>query len=263
MDAFKIIPPVKKKVPIVVSVPHCGIALPPEVKPQLKPDMVGFIDDTDWYVDRLYDFTTDLGITMISAVYSRWVIDLNRAPGSEPLYQDGRIITELLPTTDFLGNPLYLHAPPDPKEIARRSRLYYYPYHQALEQLLLDLKEEFGKVILFDAHSIRQHVPTISPKKFPDAILGDNNGKSADTRFVTAALQQLKLGAWQVEHNYLFKGGHITRKFGQPKDDIHAIQLEMTKINYMDSDEKTYHPAKANNTRKILENTFNAIIDLL
>ena len=263
MDAYKIIPPVAKKVPIVVSVPHCGIALPPDIKSQFNPDMIGFIDDTDWFVDRLYDFTPEMGITMISAVYSRWVVDLNRAPGNQPLYRDGRIITDLLPTTDFLGNPLYVHAPPDSTEIARRSELYYAPYHLALEQLLLDLRKEFGKAILFDAHSIRQHVPTISREKFPDVILGDNDGKSADPKFTTAVLKQLKRSSFHVEHNYLFKGGHITRKFSKPQDNIHAHQLEMTKINYMDDSEKAYQPERANETKKILKRTFNAIIDLL
>ena len=263
MDSFEIIPAAKNKVPVVVSVPHCSIVIPEDIKPGFKPEAITFIDDTDWFVDRLYDFAPEMGITMIHAVCSRWVIDLNRAPGNQPLYGDGRIITGLVPTTDFLGNTLYQHSPPDTTEIARRADLYYYPYHRALEKLLLDTREEFGSALLFDAHSVRQYVPTISTERFPDLILGDNDGKSAAAKFSQAALMQLKQSPFSVRHNYLFKGGHITRSLGKPAENIHALQLEMTKINYMDKSEKSYHPESAGNIRKTLKQTFQALINLM
>ena len=92
--------------PILISVPHCGIQFPDEVRNQFNPELIKAPDDTDWFVDHLYDFAPSLGMTMISAVYSRWVIDLNRDPQSKPLYADGRIITELCPTTTFLGESI-------------------------------------------------------------------------------------------------------------------------------------------------------------
>lgn len=263
MDPFKIIPGIKNKVPIVVSVPHCGTIIPADIKPSFRPEALEFVDDTDLFVDKLYDFTPEMGITMIHAIYSRWVIDLNRTPGNQPLYRDGRIITGLVPSTDFLGNPLYQHTEPDTAEVSRRTELYYHPYHRALEKLLSELKEEFGIVLLFEAHSIRQYVPTISEEKFPDLILGDNDGKSAADKFIRTALQQLKQSPFQVEHNYLFKGGHITRYFGKPENNVHALQLEMTKTNYMDKTEKTYYPELANKMRKTLRQTFEALIEVM
>jgi N-formylglutamate deformylase len=78
-----------------VSIPHCGTLFPKEIINDFDPALIKAPDDTDWFVDRLYDFAPSLGITMITAVFSRWVIDLNRHPDSKPLYNDGRIITEL------------------------------------------------------------------------------------------------------------------------------------------------------------------------
>ncbi|MBL7877397.1 MAG: N-formylglutamate amidohydrolase, partial [Cyclobacteriaceae bacterium] len=72
--------------PILISVPHCGTRFPDELKDQYKPALINAPDDTDWFVDILYDFAPALGITMIMANYSRWVIDLNRDPHSKPLY---------------------------------------------------------------------------------------------------------------------------------------------------------------------------------
>ena len=263
MDSFQIIPAAKNKVPVIVSVPHCGTVIPPEIKSSFKPAAIAFMDDTDWFVNRLYDFVPEMGITMIHAIYSRWVIDLNRPPGNQPLYKDGRIITDLVPTTDFLGNDLYQDAPPDEKEITRRTRLYYNPYHKALADLLQGLREEFGSALLFDAHSIRQHVPTISKEKLPDLILGDNEGMSAGNRFTKAALHPLKQSPYGIRHNFLFKGGYITRNFGQPKENIHALQLEMTKINYMNEYETSYHPQRAMKIKETLMQVFKALIDLI
>ena len=109
MDSFRIIKPSAESVPIIVSVPHCGTAFPPELIHQYKPTLSTAPDDTDWFVDKLYDFVPALGITMITAHYSRWVIDLNRDPESKPLYSDGRIITALCPVTNFLGESIYVN----------------------------------------------------------------------------------------------------------------------------------------------------------
>src|SRR5688500_10726528 len=107
MLPFSVISPSAKKIPMLISVPHCGTAFPDELKDQYKAEFIKDPDDTDWFVDKLYDFASDLGMTMISAEYSRWVIDLNRDPESKPLYTDGRIITGLCPTTNFLGENIY------------------------------------------------------------------------------------------------------------------------------------------------------------
>ena len=107
-EPFKIYSPTGPAVPILVSVPHCGVAFPDDIRSQYKASLIDAPDDTDWFVDRLYDFAPSMGMTMITATYSRWVIDLNRDPDSKPLYSDGRIITALCPSTTFLGEPLYI-----------------------------------------------------------------------------------------------------------------------------------------------------------
>src|SRR5436190_5329510 len=100
---FIVAEPTTSAVPILLSIPHCGITFPEELVDQYKKELIPNPDDTDWFVDQLYDFASAMGITTISAVHSRWVIDLNRHPESKPLYTDGRIITGLCPTTNFLG----------------------------------------------------------------------------------------------------------------------------------------------------------------
>ncbi len=261
---FHIIPPKGTPVPIILSVPHCGTEFPSELSDHYIDTKKEAPDDTDWYVHDLYNFASELGITIIHAKYSRWVIDLNRDPESAPLYNDGRIITGLTPNTDFFGEAIYKEGQePDQHEVNRRLNEYYWPYYYKVQELLGERIAEFGKALLWDAHSIRHFVPTIRSEVFPDMILGNNDEKTADPALITAALNGLKAGKYQINHNSPFKGGHITRYFGNPAKKIHALQLEMNKILYMDDTELEFSEDRANEVRAILKPTFEALINTL
>jgi len=262
---FRIIPAKGSEVPIILSVPHCGTAFPAGHVDQYKPNLIATPDDTDWFVDMLYDFVSYMGITMIAAECSRWVIDLNRDPQSKPLYSDGRIITALCPTTTFKGESIYQDERKEVStiEIQQRLEKYYLPYHQKIKELIDGQKAKFGKVLLWDCHSIRQFVPTVHKEKFPDLILGDADGTSASPGLSQSALSTLDHSAYSVNHNYPFKGGYITRYFGKPGEHQHALQLEMTKINYMDDAEKKYNPERAERMRDVLKKVFEKLIDQL
>jgi N-formylglutamate deformylase len=261
-NPYFIIEPEGEKVPLILSVPHSGTEFPAELKSHYRAEMTAQIDDTDWYVHDLYNFAPGLGITVIHAKYSRWVIDLNRDPESKALYDDGRIITGLTPSTDFLGREIYVDKKfiPAPEETERRLANYYRPYYQKIENLLTERIGEFGRVLLWDAHSIRRLVPTIRKEPFPDLILGDNDEQSAAKEIIDIALNGLRAGKYQVNHNAPFKGGHITRYFGKPETRVHALQLEMCKTHYMNDDELTFNEARAGETRKILRPVFENLI---
>jgi len=265
METYRIKRPSTPRVPILVSVPHCGTAFPDEIKNEYDQELMNAPDDTDWFVDRLYSFAPHLGITMITAVLSRWVIDLNRDPGSKPLYTDGRIITALCPATTFLGQPLYKDGRKevDPAEVKRRTELYFEPYHEKIKQLLEEMKSEFGKVLLWDCHSIRQVVPTIQKEKFPDLILGSADGKAADQDLIDVALKSLGSANYSLQHNHPFKGGYITRHYGKPSAKQHALQLEMSKINYMDNGQTQYYPARADKMVELLYKALNDVAETL
>jgi N-formylglutamate deformylase len=265
MHPFQVISPSSGRVPILLSVPHCGIAFPPHLEGEYNQSLIREPDDTDWYVHQLYDFVTTMGITMIHAVFSRWVIDLNRDPQSKPLYTDGRIITALTPTTTFLGEPIYQdhRREVDPEDTKRRLDNYFYPYHNKIQELLDDLKKDFGVALLWDCHSIRQQVPTIHKQKFPDLILGDVDGTSASPGLIETAIKNLESGGYSFSHNYPFKGGYITRHFGMPSENQHALQLEMSKLNYMDDAEKKYDTGRAERMKKLLKKTLGELVEQL
>jgi N-formylglutamate deformylase len=265
MLPFKIQFPTKLETPIILSVPHCGTAFPDELKNEYKPELRNAPDDTDWFVDKLYDFCFEIGITMISATYSRWVIDLNRDPQSKPLYADGRIITALCPTTTFFGNSIYVDErhEVEPEEVRRRVERYYQPYHAKLAELMEEKKKKFGTVLLWDCHSIRQSVPTIHAEKFPDLILGDADGTSASREIIDTALASLNSGKYSVSHNHPFKGGYITRHFGKPSQGVNVLQLEMSKVMYMNDAEEKYDEDRAADMRQMLRKVLRSLMETL
>lgn len=263
MDPFKIIPATAPEVPIIISIPHCGTALPEGLINVYDPERIEDLDDCDWFLQDLNVFAAELGITVIHAVYHRWVIDLNRDPQSAPLYNDGRIITGLTSTTDFFGKPIYKEGmEPDQEEIDRRLETYYWPYYRKVEELLKQRKEQFGEVLLWDAHSIRRLVPTIRQEPFPEMILGNNDEKSCRADLIETALTTLR-SVYEVSHNTPFKGGHITRYFGNPENGVHTLQLERNKNLYMDDTERNYHPERAAKMQEVLKEMFAKLIGQL
>jgi len=262
MEIFKIIEPKTSKVPIIISVPHAGTFIPEDMKSKMNPKLSDKLDDTDWFIDKLYGFATELGITIIKANYSRWVVDLNRNPENQPLYNDGRVITDVVTITDFNGNKIYKdNDVPDSDEVARRVDLYHKPYYEKLDELLKNRKAEFGKVLLFDAHSIRKSVPGIHSEDFPDLILGDNDETSASSELIITTIDSLKSKGYEFSHNHPFKGGYITRSFGKPEENIHALQLEMCKTNYMDASEMSYDDNNAERIQVVLKETLVNLIE--
>jgi len=262
---YQLTTPIVRSVPLLISVPHCGVIFPDSIKGQYKSELIDAPDDTDWFVDELYNFAPELGATMIAANYSRWVVDLNRDPQSKPLYTDGRIITALCPATDFLGNSLYKDERKEVSadDVEQRVEAYYKPYHNEIARQLKLLKSKFGKVLLWDCHSIRQIVRTIQKDKFPDLILGDADETSALADLIDIALRNLKSSTYSVNHNHPFKGGYITRHYGKPKSNQHALQLEMSKVNYMDDSEKKFDKTRADRMREVLKRTLSELVERL
>ncbi|MBQ0942097.1 N-formylglutamate deformylase [Ideonella sp. 4Y16] len=213
--------------PLLVSVPHAGTALPLDQQPRYTERALR-VEDTDWCLDELYAFARDLGASLIVPRHSRYLIDLNRPPTDAPMYP-GANNTELCPTRNFEGLPIYRPGQaPDAAEIARRREQYWRPYHEALTAELARLRTEHGHALLFDGHSIRPELPWLFDGRLPDLNLGTADGQAA-TPALRDALREVLAAqdrfSWVVDGR--FKGGYITRHYGQPAQGVQAVQLEM------------------------------------
>lgn len=233
-DLWRIERPVAAGVPLLVNVPHAGIYLPPQIAQMLTP--VGRqVPDTDWHVDKLYDFAPKMGATLMVATHSRIVVDLNRDPAGDALYP-GLSNTEICPTTTFADEPIYQQSmAPDNVAVAARVKQYWQPYHRQLAVEITRIKAVHGYCILLDAHSIRSEAPRFFAGRLPDLNLGTADDKSCDSLLAESAIRVLSdADRFTSVHNGRFKGGYITRHYGDPASLIHALQLEMAQCCYMD-----------------------------
>jgi N-formylglutamate deformylase len=219
--------------PLLVSLPHVGRAIPPELRDRYVA-RAHAVEDTDWHLDALYGFARELGASVLVPQLSRFVIDLNRPPEDAPMYP-GVNNTELCPTRFFTGDPVYREGQaPDAAEVQRRLAAYWQPYHTALQGELAHLKAEHGHAVLFDGHSIKSELPWLFEGRLPDLNLGTASGQSCAPALRDALAQVL---AAQDEFTHVvdgrFKGGYITRRYGRPAERVHAVQLEMCWRCYM------------------------------
>jgi N-formylglutamate deformylase len=217
-------------VPMLVSMPHIGTEIPFDLRNGYVIRALD-VEDTDWHLARLYDFLPALGVSVLQPRYSRYVIDLNRPPDDTPMYP-GAANTELCPTHFFNGDALYRSgSEPSPQEVQRRRASYWQPYHDALAAELARIKSIHGFALLWDAHSIRSQIPWLFDGRLPDLNIGTASGAAAATAISDAVASQAE-GLTHVV-NGRFKGGYITRHYGQPASQVHAIQLEKCQSLYM------------------------------
>ena len=217
--------------PLLVSMPHTGTHVPDWLAPRLtraaKP-----LPDTDWHLEPLYDFLADCGATVLVATHSRYVVDLNRPPDNTNLYP-GQDTTGIVPLDTFHKEALYL-AGFAPSDAEARSRIdeYWKPYHAKLAEELARLKAQYGYALLWDAHSIFSTLPRFFAGKLPDFNLGTADGRSCRDGLGEKLLARVT--GFSKVLNGRFKGGYITRTYGEPARSVHAVQLELSEAIYMD-----------------------------
>ncbi len=232
--------------PLLISLPHDGSFIPDDIAVRMHP-AARRSPDTDWHVGRLYEpLAQALGASVLKPLASRYVIDLNRPADGHALYP-GQRETGLVSTIGFDGEPLYLDGrEPDSSEVQRRINEFWQPYHQALAKELARLCAKHGRVVLWEGHSIRSQVPMLFEGRLPDFNLGTATGASCDD-----VLQTQLQGCLESQSRYSFavngrfKGGYITRHYGNPDAGVQAVQLELAQLNYMDEASFGYDEGKA------------------
>jgi N-formylglutamate deformylase len=247
--------------PLLVSLPHDGTELPPALAARMR-EGARRVPDTDWHVARLYDFARELGASLLVPRWSRYVVDLNRPPDDASLYP-GQNTTGLCPAVRFSGEPVYLPGQePSREDVLSRVERYWGPYHDALRGELERLRAQHGRVLLWEGHSIRgSGLPFLFEGRLPDLNLGTASGTSC-----AAALQarlERVLGeqrGYDWVANGRFKGGYITRHYGDPARGIDAVQLEISQRNYMDEESFAYDEAKAAKLQLLLRDLLEAAL---
>lgn len=251
------------QLPVLVTIPHSGTLLPSGIEARLTPH-ARTLPDTDWYVEHLYACAHMLGASTLRARYSRYVTDLNRGADNAVLYP-GRPSTGVVPTHAFDGSALYLPGQePTEAEIQERIATYWHPYHTAITDELERLRAQWGWAILWDGHSIRSHIPHLFEGTLPALNFGTNDGASCATSLTDRLVEHVQQqGHYTHVLNGRFKGGYTTRHYGQPQNNIYAIQLELAQSTYLATDDAPWpiNLQTAAHLGQLIENLLKITID--
>jgi N-formylglutamate deformylase len=256
------------RAPLIVSFPHTGTEIPAEYMSRLVSPWLAR-KDTDWWIDKLYDFAAELDATIIHTAISRTIIDVNRDPSGASLYP-GQATTELCPVTTFDGEALYK---PGQKltavDIEERRAKFFEPYHAALADEIARLHAVHGRAVLYDCHSIRSKISRLFDGELPVFNIGTNSGASCAPELASAIETICGASSFSYVTNGRFKGGWITRRYGKPQDAVHAVQMELSCRGYMHENSgpvserdwpAPYDPAYAMPIRTVLSNILNACL---
>ncbi len=241
MDIFTLTAPTVGATPVLVEIPHAGLAVPDGVREQLQVSRRVILRDSDVYVDKLYDGVHTRGATVLAALVSRYVVDLNRSPddvdsqtvpdhpdprGVQPRGVVWRVTTEGRPA---LREPLTYRA------LEERLRRYHAPYHATLQRTIASLRERFGYVILLAAHSM----PSVSrvgrgSVTRADVVPGTRGRSTAAPEVIDAVDAHFRDAGLSVRHDEPYRGGWTTSHYGRPAEGVHAVQIELNRALYMD-----------------------------
>jgi len=248
--AFDIKSPETRTVPLVFASPHSGSNYPADFVSGARLDPVALRRSEDGFVDDLFAAAPEHGAPLLRALCPRAFIDANR----EPFELDEGMFSDRLP--DYVntnssrvaaglgtiakvvssGQDIY------PRkltfaEAAERINAYYRPYHKALQTLIDETRRKFGYCVVVDCHSM----PSIGGPLDPDAgrgradfVIGDCFGSTCAPHITDAIERTIAGFGYVVGRNKPFAGGFTTRHYGEPRDGVHTVQIEINRALYMD-----------------------------
>jgi len=252
-DKIVVRSPQKKILPLIVSSPHSGRNYPPDFVAASALTPLRLRSSEDSFVEDIFSYAPDLGASLIQALFPRVFVDVNRQPYeldptmfSDPLphyviTQNSRISAGLGTIARVVSNGERVYKNKLTfQEAEERINHFYRPYHDALQTLINNTKDEFGYCILLDCHSmpsgrIGTNNPSQSkPSRLAEIVLGDCHGTSCHPHIMKSSNEFLTGCGFSVRRNIPYAGGFITRTYGKPKEGVHALQIELNRALYMD-----------------------------
>ena len=233
--------------PILVSVPHAGREYPPELLDNLNVQASHLLRLEDRYADRLAASAIASGFPAIVARKPRAWVDLNRSRAEiDPDMVAGMdsaqtshiskkvrgglgILPRRLHGAGNLWREKWQH-----QDVIDRIEQDHEPYHVMVEHLLDQIRSAFGCALLVDLHSM----PSVLDEKSRRIgfVIGDRFGRSCESRYVEMAAVHFRMHGHHVQTNHPYSGGYILDRHGMPARNIHAFQLEVDRMLYLDED---------------------------
>ena len=234
-----IIHPGRDHWPVLLSVPHAGRDYPDWLVDLARGGRTSLQALEDPLVDRLAAPAISGGIAAVVADAPRAAIDCNRAEDDvDPAVVRTAILSRpsararsglgIVPGRSASAGNLW-HQPIGQVDLALRIDAAHRPYHRAIHDTLERFRHMFGCALLLDCHSMPPPAEGVPP-----IVIGDRFGRTA-ARWLTAdALAIIREAGFDAALNDPFAGGHIIERHGDPRRNIHALQVEVDRRCYLD-----------------------------
>ena len=262
MKPYKLSLPLYQSNCVLFNSPHSGSIYTDTFMQLTDLSLQTLRSSEDLFVDQIFSPVVGLGSLMLSAIFPRSFIDLNRdCDELDPLliedltaYKDSLKVSAglgVIPRVVADQTPIYKHRL-SIDEVTKRLKGFYFPYHDKLKSLIEQTHASFKKVILFDCHSMPQSSVNLARKKDSvEVVLGDCFGHSCEHEIVMELKNLLTEVGFRVSLNNPFSGGFITKNYANTLNNVHVVQIEILRSLY--SDEK----------QQIKNNEFSIIQDKL
>lgn len=243
-ETFTLVRSTGAESPVVVEVPHAGLAVPDDVRATIVASRDDLLRDSDAFVDHIWAAAPKSGASLLVSHVSRYVVDLNRAPDDvgRDVVPDHPAPRPTQPrgvvwrvTSD--GRPAMSRSIVHDELVERLTR-YHAPYHAALAEELERKHRRFGRVLLVAAHSMPSRGR--ARERRADIVPGTRGGTTCKGEILRELEALAKDEALSLKHDEPYRGGWTTGSWGRPDDGYHALQIELSRGLYLD--EATLEP---------------------
>ena len=260
-EPFDIRRPARQTVAAVYASPHSGTNYTKRFLRQSRLDPLTLRRSEDSFVDEIFAAAPDHGAPLLRALFPRAFVDPNREPYEldpsmfqEPLpdfanSRSPRVAAGLGTVARIVANGEQIYDARLPvSDAMHRIERYYQPYHDALAALIAQTKDSFGKCVLIDCHSMPSTggpMERDAGRQRVDFVLGDCHGTACAPSLIQTVGETLRALGYTVVNNVPYAGGHTTRHYGKPDQDVHALQIEINRALYMDEERIERRPGIA------------------
>jgi N-formylglutamate deformylase len=238
--------------PLVLDSPHSGINYPDSFS--FACDLATLRRAEDTHVEKLYDFAPALGVAWVEALFPRSYLDANRnttevdvslfdASWPDPVETDPVTLSKVRLGKGLIwrmtddGVPIYDRALTVAEGRARIAECWR-PYHAAVKDAIDAAHARHGYSIHLNCHSMpaiaSSHATEFPGEVHADFVIGNRDESTSSAALAQLLCDFLKHKGYSVSYNHPYKGVELVRRYGQPAQHRHSIQVEVNRKLYMD-----------------------------
>jgi N-formylglutamate deformylase len=246
--------------PLVLDSPHSGTRYPDDFGSACDLPTLRRAEDT--HVEKIYAFAPALGVAWVEAHFPRIYLDANRdttelditlldGEWTDPISTDPQVLSKVRLGKGLIwkftdeGEPIYNRQLTVAEVRARIDRCWR-PYHAAVQHSIDAAHARHGYSIHINCHSMpavaASHATDFPGLVHADFVVGDRDGSTASPALSALVCEHLRGCGYSVEHNHPYKGVELVRRYSNPAEHRHSIQLEINRKLYMDEKSLAQHP---------------------